>query len=290
MSEPMKNKNSITRSEAFCPRDVRTKIGGKLLSLLQYFILLTLLIKVTTSAIAATGDLTFIDATKLSNAGRVVVSPDGKNIYAASTDKYNWGILSVYSRDETTGKLTLIDSETKHEDTNIGKKQAGQGSLAVSPDGNYVYMGMLTGECVLSFRRDPSTGALDFIAIADSKFGYNGSQNINSLEVSRDGEYLYTTGAGRVGVYDVDLSTGLLTEIQGIQGNSIMLATNRSRISPDGRHHYVSDINGNAIVVWDRDDATGLLNNYRRFENNTGGALIDGPNDIRFSPDGEFYM
>ena len=215
---------------------VNRRTGGKLHALLRSLTLLALLIQGTILSKAGTGDLTFLEATQLSNAGRILVSPDGKNLYAASTDKYNWGILSAYSRDTVSGQLTLIDSETKHQDPDTGQKQAGTGSLAISPDGQYVFMGMLTGQCVLSFSRDATTGALDFIAIADTKFGYGGSQNVNSLEISSDGEYLYTTGAGRVGVYDVDLATGLLTELQGIQGNAILPTSNRSRISPDGLH------------------------------------------------------
>ena len=96
-------------------------------------------------------------------------------------DKWNWGILSAYTRDAATGQLALIDSETKHQDPDTGQKQAGTGSLAVSPGGQYVFMGMLTGQCVLSFSREATTGALDFIAIANTKFGYGGSQNVTAF-------------------------------------------------------------------------------------------------------------
>lgn len=227
---------------------------------LQTVLLLGLFAMTVNQLKAATGELTFINSYRLVNAGRIVISPDGKHLYAASVGSYNWGIITAYNRDLITGTLSAVDSETKH------SGMSGTGSLAVSPDGKYVYFGAITGQRVLSFQRDSSTGDLTYMATADTKFGFGGSQNVNSIQISPDGENLYTTGAGRLGVYDLDPITGSLTELQGVQGNNIISASNRSRVSPDGRHLYLSDINGNAIVIWDRDLTNGTVSNVRRFE------------------------
>src|SRR5438552_12090188 len=106
------------------------------------------------------GTLTFIGVQRQSVGGvdgldlvqAVTVSPDGRNVYAAS---FNDDAVAVFQRNTATGDLSFLEV---HRD-GVGGVDGlfGAISVAVSPDGNQVYAAGLGDSAIALFARDPMT-------------------------------------------------------------------------------------------------------------------------------------
>src|SRR4029079_680213 len=122
--------------------------------------------------------------TGLGDIQSLVVSPDGKSMYAASPYRpcgdetcYGGDALARFDRNPTTGEITYRGCITGDKRSGpsgsgacaqtpdatadgSGSGLAGLQSMALSADGKWLYGG--TGAAVVSFRRDPQTGAITY--------------------------------------------------------------------------------------------------------------------------------
>ncbi|HLF24879.1 MAG TPA: beta-propeller fold lactonase family protein [Anaerolineae bacterium] len=91
---------------------------------------------------SASGALTFVETERdgvdgvdgLDSAFAVAVNPDGRRVYVAS---YADSAVAVFERDDTTGALTFVEVHTASADLDA---LDGAISVAVSPDGRYLYV------------------------------------------------------------------------------------------------------------------------------------------------------
>ena len=149
------------------------------------------------------------------------------------------------------------------------------GQLAMSSDGQHVYVADYSSTLVL--RRDAATGALTLV---DSYDGGGGQ-----LELSPDERHLYvvsdrpSTGTTpSVHAYARDPGTGALTYVgrwsQSVYGGLGDLAFRDDRVA------YLTDQQRDALVVLDRDPASGRLDMRRELRNGRDGveglAIPDG--------------
>ena len=110
------------------------------------------------------GQLSFVDVLRNNNwlggAYSVTVSPDGKNVYVASS---NDDAVAVFSRDaDDSGKLSFVDV----------LKLYGAKSVTVSPDGNNVYVATSWRDAVAVFSRDADdSGKLSFVHVLKDGVG-----------------------------------------------------------------------------------------------------------------------
>ena len=254
----------------------------------------------------------------------VVVSPDGKNVYAIGEDS---STVAIFNRD-ANGALTQTAGAAcvtgGHEDG--CQRVSGLRSpvsLAISPDGTSIYVGGLPGSLV-TLTRDPQTGALT------QKPGAAGCISIKPLRgcklvedivapvgllVSPDGKNVYV-GAGRastgiVFAFDRNRKTGALTRQSGADAcfesstgaDSCRLdvalggGLYGAAISPDGRSVYFSNEYGNGgLSIFRRNPRSGALTRRRGKAaciTTTGSkgacqklAALGGLSAIRVSPDG----
>ncbi|MDY7096126.1 MAG: beta-propeller fold lactonase family protein, partial [Acidobacteriota bacterium] len=139
--------------------------------------------------------------------------------------------------------------------------------VAVSPDGDHVYVASLDDNALAVFQRDRTTGLLTFVEVVrDGVNGVDGLAFATSVTVSGDGRYLYATSSAvdnAVSVFSRDAATGTLTFLEahydGIGGVDGLAGAWHSALSPDGRSLYVAGQFDHKVAHFQRAPATGLL-------------------------------
>ncbi len=197
---------------------------------------------------------------------RVVVSPDGKNVYVTNRSE---GTVSQYARNLTTGALIALSTPT----VASGAKPEG---IAVTPNGEYVYVANLGSNSVSEYSRNATTGALAPLATASAPAE---SEPIG-VAVSPNGENVYVaeSESEEVSEYKIDAETGELTPLAtgtlGAEANAHGVA-----VSPDGNSVYVSNYGSGTVSMYSV-GSEGALSSVGTVKAGTN------PHDLVVSPDG----
>ncbi|XP_060077784.1 uncharacterized protein LOC132557315 [Ylistrum balloti] len=226
----------------------------------------------------------------LAGAYTITVSPDGKNVYVAgSTDD----ALAVFDRDTTTGALTY--STNFKDGVNGVDGLEGAIFIAVSPDGENVYVAGFDDDALAVFNRDTTTGALAYNAVfKDNQGEVDGLNEAFSVTVSPDGKNVYVAGFedDALAVFNRDTETGALTYSNvfknGTNGVDGLNGAFSVTVSPDGKNVYVASDADNALVVFKRNTTTGALTYSTVFKDGVNG--VDGLKEAQFvtlSPNGK---
>ncbi len=134
-------------------------------------------------------------ANLLDGVNSLAISPDGKNLYAASRLDDS---VTMFSRDAATGQLTVIDA--------IGDSPAGGDGLdgaravAASPDGSYVAVASQFDNTLVIFNRNPATGALALAQVFRDGINAGTLSVADALSISPDSSSIYVSGYGDNGV------------------------------------------------------------------------------------------
>ncbi|MEM7586556.1 MAG: beta-propeller fold lactonase family protein [Acidobacteriota bacterium] len=155
-------------------------------------------------------------------------------------------------------------------------------SLVLSPDGRFVYGGRERSQVVWGFARDLATGLLT----EPERFDFEELTGGDGLAVSPDGRFLYAADGNAIGVLERNVATGGLSWV----GRTLELGVGDVAVSPDGRH-LLATRGGigitEAVVVFERDDATGALTLLAEYVNGEAGiAGLGGLRTLAVSPDG----
>ncbi len=216
------------------------------------------------------------------------VSADGNHLYAAALVSG----LSVFSRNASTGQLTLIEV---HRDGEGGlTNMADPIDVAVTPDGEHVLVTASHSHSLTVFSRDPATGGLTYLETQiDGVDGVDGLDFAVGVTVSPNGASVYATsdGGDAVALFNRHPLTGHLTFYDVYDwrdGIECLYGPRHPAVSADGANVYVPSFFGDSIVVFGRDPVTGLLTHVECVTDDTGG--VDGIARIKqvsVSPDGE---
>ena len=217
----------------------------------------------------------------------------------------------------------LVDRATPHRGCQPVRALRGPGPLlgsnavAVSPDGNSLYVASARSDAIAVFRLNRGTGQLTQppgpagCVAASRAAGCGlavGLVSPNSVAVSPDGNNVYATSANSssVTIFRRNLTTGALTQLSGTAGCIAKTATPDCAsatalngpdvvgVSPDGKNVYVGAFFGNAILAFDRDGSTGALtqlpgNSGCIAASSTGcasGLALNAPEGLALSADG----
>jgi DNA-binding beta-propeller fold protein YncE len=220
----------------------------------------------------------------LAGASEVVVSPDGEHVYATA---YDADALLVLDRNPATGALTKLGCLSESGSGGACQDVLGidfPDGLAISPDGNTVYVAGQTSDSVAIFDRDPATGALtqlpgDAGCVAEvgtaTCVGGKALDGAVGVTVSADGDNVYVVshGSDAIAIFDRNETTGAITMQSGPAGcvsetgSGGACQNGRGLDGPypgvvataDGKSVYVPSHDDDAVSVLDRDPATGAL-------------------------------
>lgn len=229
----------------------------------------------------ATGTVRFVERRDVDpgggSVGKGALSPDGLHLYVPTTvvSALTGAQLSVFSRDSVTGALTPAGGVLV---------AGGANAVAVSPDGAHVYATGVQGLSV--FARDAGTGALT--PVQTQPVG-----NATGVDVSPDGLHVYATRPDddAITVWARDAGTGMLTlrgtVVDGVGGADGLAGVTDLAISPDGLHVYAAGETEDAVAVFARSLATGLLTLVEVQREGVGGvAGLVRPSGLALSGDG----
>lgn len=245
----------------------------------------------------ATGELAFIESHKDNQGGvdglafvqYLVVSQDGKHVYAAATED---NAISMFTRNENTGALTYVACYKDGVDSVDGLDHAT--SVAVSPDGKHVYATGRDDDAVAVFSRDLATGELTYITCyKDDLDGVDGLNGACGVSISRCGKHVYAVGSSddALSVFNRNSDTGELTYITcykngaaGVDGLNGAYAVNISRYG--NRVYVTGDLDG-SLAVFKRDKFTGELAYSECFKDNLDVPRLNQPRFPVVSPNDE---
>jgi DNA-binding beta-propeller fold protein YncE len=224
----------------------------------------------------------------------ITVSADGQNVYVASSKS---NAIAIFSRNQKTGALT----QPKGSGGCIAAKGAegcakaigldGPNSVALSPNGKYLYATSRASDSVTAYRRNASTGALTQLKSGGCFSGApipgcaSGRALVapDVLVVSPDGEDVYVgsffgnaianfrrekSGA----LYQAADTTGCIAEaIAGCAPAVALGAPEGLAISPNGASVYAAGALSNSVAEFERDPEGGGLTQP------AGGCIVDAP-------------
>jgi DNA-binding beta-propeller fold protein YncE len=221
---------------------------------------------------------------RLSGPIGVVVSPEGRHVYVTS---YDAGII-IFAR-AADGSLTFAGCmQSAGRDGCVpAPSLAYPRWLAISPDGAHVYAAESTGNAIVAFRRDGTSGALTQIGcwsgLSDGRgrsancTPATGVSYAEHVAISPDGAHVYLTGnANSIAIFVRDPATGLLTQPPGVDGcitdnvepgddcqtSDGLDTTYGLAFDPTGSHLYTGAYGSGSVGMFDRDPATGLLRRH----------------------------
>ena len=206
----------------------------------------------------------------VTDAEGVALSPDGKNLYVASSGGTNPGSLATFTRNLSTGELSfnacVRDPSSPENCASELSQLQGAASVVVSPNGAHVYVASADSDAVRGFSRNTTTGALTPLALPGGCVqaigaggctnGDDGLNGVQFLVMDPAGETLYaiSEASDKIVVLDRNTSTGALTNASSVTQNEVRAAD----ISPDGLHLYAVSTSS-TLVSYDRDNSSGAL-------------------------------
>jgi DNA-binding beta-propeller fold protein YncE len=220
--------------------------------------------------------------TNLDGVNSVVVSSDGRNVYAGAMgydDVTKTGSNSIVSwdRNKETGAITnqriLIDDEILHSHGSVM-------DLACSSDRKDVYI--VSHGRIAHLDRDLETGDLTKRNIYTD---YINLRKPRSVQVSSDGKNVYVVSETSKSIvhWQRNVETGALAnKIAFIDETNLNYASSVV-VSPNGKNVYVVG-SGRRLVSWDRDQHSGALSNQINIHDE---KYLQGAYSISISPDGK---
>lgn len=134
-----------------------------------------------------TGSLAYVGSEYSPAPREVVVSPDGLNVYVTEDSTSS---LDVFERSSFDGLLFFAEEH-------LGL--TGAGPLAITSDGQQLYVGGTGGPTPTVFTRTMPFGLLSFVEVEPDPFPALGSGSVGGLSMSPDDEHLYVLANRNVG-------------------------------------------------------------------------------------------
>lgn len=223
----------------------------------------------------------------LAGASGVAVSPDGQHVYTVARDD---SALSSYFRNPVFGTLSFLESFVDSESGVFGL--VGAKSVAVSPDGGYVYVASEGDDTLTVFSREATTDSLTFLAAEvqeNNVGGVIGLDGASGVVASSDRQVFVTSMIDdALAVFSRDATTDDHTFVEAEVNNYGMAmdldGASAVALSPDEKHLYVTADIDDALVVFERNAGEiDFVASYKDGEDGING--LNGACGVAVSPD-----
>jgi len=239
----------------------------------------------------------------LSAPSGVVISPDGNQVFLTS---YNHDALLILDRDPSTGMVST-EAVIKQDDVVSCNTPPfylctvegldGASGLAVSPDGENIFVAATNEGALSVFHRSVPTGTVSYLQdFQESDLGVTGLAGALDVAVSPNGYSIYvvsspstTQGAGgAVALFRRLVPGGGLTFVEAYKDGGELLLDRPVdvAVSPNGSQVYVVSFYDDTLMIFDRSSTNGTLTVAQSLTN--GGEIdgLDGAAGVATSPDG----
>lgn len=241
-------------------------------------------------------------STGLSGIVDLALVPANRSLYAASATSARLDLLTY-----ADAGLTAVASYTRSATDASGTAAdplAGDGRIAIAPDGEHLYRVSASAGSLLGFRRDTLSGTLSEGRVLYDAVSTPGLASARAVAVSGDGRHVLVandSGSGRpLHAYarraPDPLFAFLEQERDGIAGTAGLLSPADLAVSPDGRHLYAVSLQDGALSVFERFSRRGVdgatqgdhLEFRARYVNGQDGVVagLDRASRVLVSPDG----
>ena len=205
-----------------------------------------------------------------SGPARVVVSPDGKSVYATNKETTT---LSQYARNAVSGVLTPLSPAT----VETGGTPEG---ITVSAEGKSVYVANQFTNTVSQYSRNTTSGVLTPLSPATVPAGTGPT----GIAISADGKSVYAANSTseNVSQYSRNTTTGALTPLTP----ATIVAHAKAHgivVSPDGKNAYETNYGAANVSQYLRNTETGALTALTPATQAAG----EHPHDLAISADGK---
>lgn len=145
----------------------------------------------------------------IQGASSLVLSPDNQFLYVSGQLEDS---VAIFSRNTATGALTYVGKRTQGSD-GISTLD-GARSLAVSPDGRYVYVSANISNAITVFNRNAVTGDLSLAtSVTQGTGGVDGIGSVSGMVTDPLSRHLYAAGqtAGSIAVFSLPVPAVVLS-------------------------------------------------------------------------------
>jgi len=208
-------------------------------------------------------ELNPIEVAGLAGASSAVESEDGRSIYVTGEAVDS---LVVFTR----GPEGLIFEQRFQSGQGDVSGLQGPQDVVLSPDERFVFVAATVSDAITVFSRDPDSGRLTFVERVRDGFGTivpdsDVLRGVRRLLVSGDGRFLHALAptSNSIATFEIDSETGALTYLRALQtgdpGATGLDDAVEFIASPGDGHIYVASPGADAIVIYQRDDESGIL-------------------------------
>jgi 6-phosphogluconolactonase (cycloisomerase 2 family) len=203
------------------------------------------------------------DADGLSAPSAVALTADGRWLFVVSRSASS---LTWFARDAMTGALEqrgcLKSFATPGERCTTSPLLGGASGVAVSPGGDFIFVSAGSSGAISTYRRDPSSGALERVSCVSDSGSDGLCTNVNALRgtgdllLAPDGRTLYAIAprAGAVSSFAVDPGTGALRQLACVADRVAQPGACTAVTSLDGVRSMVLGPEGRTLYVGATDD------------------------------------
>lgn len=224
---------------------------------------------------------------QLNGVSDVLVSPDGRHVYATSALD---SALVAFSREPLTGRLS-VQAIYRNNDGGVSG-MSGPRAMAMDTSGRHLYVAARNANSVVVFNRQNDLDEAGFGNLAWQASVQNGTDGVqdmlspSDLALSADGRHVYVAATGSDAIvvlrrqHDQNESNhGRLTWIQSrrnLTGDVVgLLDVSSVLVAPDDEFVYAAGTGNNAVVVFDRVSSS-TATNFGRLTFLS--AVVDGGN------------